>query len=33
VEAAVNSHSTKGGPAFEESKRVINKEREFLTDK
>ncbi len=33
VEAAVNSHSTKGGPAFEESKRVINTEREFLTDK
>jgi len=33
VEAAVNSHSTKGGPAFEESKRVINKEKEFLTGK
>jgi argininosuccinate lyase len=33
VEAAVNSHSTLGGPAFAESKRVINKEKEFLTAK
>jgi argininosuccinate lyase len=33
VEAAVNSHSTKGGPAFEESKKVINREKEFLADK
>ncbi|MGP3778725.1 argininosuccinate lyase [Halanaerobium saccharolyticum] len=33
VEAAVNSHATKGGPAFEESKRVINKERNFLAQK
>lgn len=33
VEAAVNSHSTKGGPAFEESKRVISVEKRFLTDK
>jgi len=33
VEAAVNSHSTLGGPAFEESKRVISKEKEFLTAK
>ena len=30
VEAAVNSHSTKGGPAFEESRRVIKKEKDFL---
>jgi argininosuccinate lyase len=31
VEAAVNSHATKGGPAFEESRKVIKKEKEFLT--
>jgi len=30
VEAAVNSHSTKGGPAFKESKNIIEKEKEFL---
>ena len=33
VEAAVNSHSTKGGPAFEESRRIIKKEKEFLAKK
>jgi argininosuccinate lyase len=33
VEAAVNSHSTKGGPAFEESRRVIKKEKYFLLQK
>ncbi len=33
VEAAVNSHATKGGPAFEESKRVIEKEKKFLAQK
>ena len=33
VEAAVNSHSTKGGPAFEESRRIIKKEKEFLANK
>ncbi|TDP84428.1 argininosuccinate lyase [Halanaerobium saccharolyticum] len=33
VEAAVNSHATKGGPAFEESKRVIKEERKFLAQK
>jgi argininosuccinate lyase len=33
VEAAVNSHATKGGPAFEESRRVIIKEKEFLAQK
>ncbi len=30
VEAAVNSHSTSGGPAFEESKRIIAVEKENL---
>ena len=30
VEAAVNYHATKGGPAFKESRRVIAKEKEFL---
>jgi len=33
VEAVVNSHATKGGPAFEESRRVIIKEKEFLAQK
>jgi argininosuccinate lyase len=33
VKAAVNSHATKGGPAFEESKRVIKEERKFLAQK
>lgn len=33
VEAAVNSHATTGGPAFEESRRVIKNEKEFLTQK
>lgn len=30
VEAAVNSHATKGGPAFKESRRIIKEEKEFL---
>ncbi|MFW5736360.1 MAG: argininosuccinate lyase [Halanaerobium sp.] len=30
VEAAVNSHATRGGPAFAETKNVIKKEKEFL---
>lgn len=30
LESAVNSHSSKGGPAFKESRRVIKKEKEFL---
>jgi len=33
VEVAVNSHATKGGPAFAESRRVIKKEKEFLAQK
>jgi len=33
VEAAVNSHATKGGPAFKETKRVIKKEKSFLAQK
>jgi argininosuccinate lyase len=33
VEAAVNSHATKGGPAFTESKRTIKKEKKFLAEK
>lgn len=32
VEAAVNSHSTKGGPAFSESKKVVEKEKNFLAE-
>jgi argininosuccinate lyase len=33
VEASVNSHKTKGGPAFEESRRVIQKEKESFIQK
>lgn len=32
VEAAVNSHSTKGGPAFKESIRVIEEEKKIFED-
>lgn len=30
AEAAVNSHSTKGGPAFKESRKIIKEEKNFL---
>lgn len=30
VDSAVNSHSTKGGPAFSESRRIIRQEQNFL---
>ena len=33
VESAVNSHATKGGPAFTETKNIIKKEKEFLVSK
>lgn len=33
IEAALNSHATKGGPAFKESKRVITNEKKFFADK
>ncbi|MCC3144535.1 argininosuccinate lyase [Halanaerobium sp. Z-7514] len=32
VEAAVNSHATKGGPAFKETERVIAEERKFFSN-
>ena len=33
VENAVNSHASKGGPAFAESRRIIKEEKEFLAKK